>query len=219
MTGDPAIVTRRKEEQVRKIIPTTFMTLFAAAVSCAPLVAQSNDPQSPAPMQNPLEVTEHGQGGTSYYRFGAGPGDVTVTVDASTDNYSSPVEATIRTENGAEVVSISVLATDAGGHTARMFHLAAHHDLLLRLSTRADPQVRSLKYRLQVDGPTDLQAATVERAAGVTPDDDSITALSQLLSSIPALPSDGMLRIDMKDGTHRLIDLARIRRLSIVRSK
>jgi hypothetical protein len=227
--------------------------LFLAATA---LHAQS-DPEHPAALHsNVLEATTHGSGGDSYYHFTAGPGDVTIAVQARTDYYSSPVEIELLSADGKSIGSINVVATDSTGRASRTLHLAERAGITLKIGTQADSHVKWLKYRVGLKGAVELQAkpaappaepaapvAVLETAppdptAATTNDvppappaeeasapgpsaqaDPALDALAQLLESIQAIPASGSLRIDMKDGTHRMIDLSQVLRLSVVRSK
>jgi len=229
----------------------SFFLIFVLAA--APLAAQS-DPEHPlALLNNVLENTTHGEGGNTYYQFPAGPGELKISVQASTDYYSSPVEVEVLTSDGKSIGSINLVATDTVGRSSRTFRFASRDDVVMKVATNSDSHVKWLKYRIALKGAVELQAPGMPSTSAAPPPADpaiivdpatsanaptaseaapppatvdvqttsnaAFTALAQTLGSLTAMPSQAALRIDMKDGTFRLIPLSGVLRLSVVKSK
>jgi len=207
-----------------------FLILPLLLTSVA-LHAQSNA-EPPVPLlTNVVDATTHGEGGVAAYSFFAGPGDVTITVEASTDDYSSPVELELLHDRRS-LGGLSVVASDSVGRASKTFRMSAREPVVLRVATRTDSHVKLLKYRIALDGAaafddvTPVSPAPASAAPAAPPfdavpaaDDGTLDTIAQLLASIPSLPANGTLRIDMRDGTIRLIPLAKVLRLSLQRSK
>lgn len=221
------------------------VVFLASVLFTAALGAQSTDPANPTVLSTTvLDGTVDGNGGTWYFRFNAGPGDLTINVEATTDYYSHPLDIDL-TRGGVRVGDLEVIGTDSGGTASHTFSLAKAQTLGLRLRAGKDDHVKWLKYHIQLGGAAielltevasvapDAGVATAVVAAPVatpvaTPvvdsasatttaaaDPSALVALTQLLETT-TLPAAGSLRIEMKDGSVRMIDLARIAHLSVV---
>ncbi len=232
--------------------------LLILALITTNLSAQS-DAEHPFPLQSTvLEATTHGEGGNSYYQFAAGPGDITISVQAGTDYYSSPLELELLSSEGKSIGTINLVATDAVGRATRTFRFPSRDNAVLKVATNSDSHVKWLKYRIALKGAVELQApgtnaspaqaaepatVTVPSPAAAEPvvadqpalssssqstpaqptaaaagETLSLATLAQALGSISSLPSKGTLRIDMKDGTVRLIPLTGVLRMSVVKA-
>src|SRR6187455_699581 len=81
--------------------------LLALFLAHGVAIGQSEDRDSPTPVSsNVIEGEGDGKATTYYYSFSAGPGDLKVTVDGKTDNYSSPLRVKLSDEDGKELLDI-----------------------------------------------------------------------------------------------------------------
>jgi DNA-binding protein YbaB len=127
--------------------------LLLLAVSAAPAAAQSSDPDSPTKMtSNILEGETDGKAVSYYYRFTGGPGDVRVTVDGKTDGYSSPLRVELMDEDSKTLESIYVVALKEGKREVKKFRLLRQQKVIMKISTRDDPDIKLLNYKIKLEG-------------------------------------------------------------------
>lgn len=155
---------------MRILNASAIVLLFA--FSAAPAVAQSGDPDNPATLpSNVIEGKVAPRKATvSYYRFTAGPGDLKVTADSSTDYYSLPFTIELLSASDSDSIGkLSVTAGDTSKRVVQTFTLNDRRPVLLKIATPEDKTVEWLKYKLRLDGPVELAAAVpaVPTTAGV----------------------------------------------------
>ena len=127
--------------------------LLLLTVSAAPAAAQSSDPDSPLQLtSNIVEGETDGKAVAYYYKFAGGPGDVKVTVDGKTDGYSSPLKVELMDEDSKTLESIYVVAVKEGKREVKTFRLLRQQKVIMKISTRDDPDIKLLTYKIKLEG-------------------------------------------------------------------
>lgn len=154
-----------------------FLTMLLLVIAAVPATAQSSDPDSPSPLtSNVIEGEGDGQAVVYYYRFAAGPGEVKITVDAKTDYYSTPFVVDLLDEDGKQLEQIYVVATGSGKREVKQHKFLRQMPAILRLSTREDKEVKSLTYKIKLEGEVGLSGGG-QSSAAPTPESASIPSL------------------------------------------
>lgn len=152
--------------------------------------AQSTDMDSPTMLtSNVIEGEGDGKAETFYYAFTANKGDVKVTVDAKTDNYSTPFRVTLMDEDGNELMPIYVVAKDTGQRQVVTKRFVRDTKVIVRVALEKDAHVKLLTYKIKLDG-----AVTVETppAAEATPTAVEVSPAQPVdpAASAPTTPAD-----------------------------
>jgi hypothetical protein len=124
----------------------------AAAVSA---VAQSSDPDAPTPLSgNRVEGMANGKKATlTFYSFAAGPGDLRLTIDSTSDQYSVLYTIEVLSADDFESIeAVSAMATADSKRVVKTITLAGRESLLLKIATPKDDTVKWLKYKIRLDG-------------------------------------------------------------------
>jgi hypothetical protein len=142
----------------------------AAAVSAG---AQSSDPDAPTPLSgNRVEGMANGKKATlAFYSFTAGPGDLRVIVDSTSDQYS--VLYTIEIISAEDFESIETITAMATGDSKRLVKtvtLAGRETLLLKIATPKDDTVKWLKYKVRFEGPVESAGGAMASAIAPAPE-------------------------------------------------
>jgi hypothetical protein len=130
--------------------------------------AQSTDMDSPTALtSNTIEGEGDGTAETVYYSFTATKGDVKVTVDAKTDDRSTPLRVTLLDEDGKELLPIYVVAKGTGGREVGKKRFVRETKVILKIAMQDDKDVKLLSYKIKLDGavkveetPTSTEAAS-----------------------------------------------------------
>ena len=116
-------------------------------------IGQSTDIDSPTPLYaNVVDGEGDGKGETIYYYFTATKGDVKVTVDGKTNNYSTPLRVSLLDEDGKELLPVYVVANDTGKREVATKRFVREQKILLKISTQDDKDVKLLTYKIKLDG-------------------------------------------------------------------
>jgi hypothetical protein len=152
------------------VVVWCLMTVMAAG-------AQSTDMDSPTALTSNVITGEgDGKGESLYYSFIATQGDVKLTLDAKTDNYSTRVEVVFLTEDGKELLQVTAVAGDKMERVVGTKHFVREQKVILRISTREDKQVKLLTYKIRLDGSVKIQAAMIAPATPAAPDSPAAPA-------------------------------------------
>jgi hypothetical protein len=117
-----------------------------------PSVGQSFDAASPSPVTSrKVEGELEPSGQSCYYTFEAGPGDVNVTVDGSTNYASSNFRCFVIDDQGHEDANFELSANSSGGTRAQAIHLLKRKKLVLKLSFALDVGIK-VKYQVKLSG-------------------------------------------------------------------
>jgi hypothetical protein len=208
-----------------------FVPALLASLLLLPLATAQT--RTPSAVTNPvIEGKGDTNGVDDLYRFEAGPGDFTVTAEATTNYYSRQVEVKLIDASGLEAGSFTVVATDTTGRASRAFHTASHRAFTMSVHADRDPSIKSLDYRVTLGGSVDVaQPASSQIPTATAPTSDTVAtptttpmtggdpialSFAQMVNGLIALPSTGTLRVEMKDGSVTVIDLSHVTRLTYV---
>jgi hypothetical protein len=137
----------------RSTIFCALFVLFLISQQTQPAWAQSRDKHDPTPLIDRLVEGEEDVRGQSYfYSFVAGPGDITVNFDGSTDYYSTNMHVVLSDSSQSELADIGANATSAGASKIGKVHLPKKQQILMRLTFGGDVGIR-VKYKIRLDGP------------------------------------------------------------------
>lgn len=139
-----------------------FMLLFCLDAGCSiPSFAQSSDRQAPYLLsQRRFEGKEELRGQSHYYRFEAGPGDVTVTVDAKTDYSSGSIRLVFSDADLRQLATMMVSTDDAGVHKVVNFSVARKQPVTLQVMFPLNVGVK-VAYKVDLAGAVSLDSAAV----------------------------------------------------------
>lgn len=158
----------------------SLLAMLLALSLAAPMArAQSADIDNPTPLQtNVIDGMATGRKSADvYYGFTAGPGEVRLTVDGTTDGYSTTFTVELLPADGATSLgSIPAMAAESQRRAAKTFVLTGREPLVLKVSTHEDAAVKWLKYRIRISGAAELAAPAIKPAAAVPPSDVAATA-------------------------------------------
>jgi hypothetical protein len=150
--------------------------------------AQSNDIDQPTALtSNVIEGEGDGNGETLYYSFTAQKGDVKVTLDAKTDNYSAIMDAALLTADGAELLKVSAVANDTGKRQVGTKHFVRDTKVILRVRLPKDDHLKLLTYKIKLDGSVVVEAPPVP-ATTPTPTPTVMTDVAPAAATESAQP-------------------------------
>jgi len=140
--------------------------------------AQSTDMDAPTALTSNVITGEgDGKGESLYYSFTAAQGDVKLTLDANTDNYSTPVEVVLLSDDGKELLQVTAVAGDKLERAVGTKHFVREQKVILRISTREDKQVKLLTYKIRLEGSLKIQTPIIAPATPAAPDAPATPAM------------------------------------------
>jgi len=132
---------------------------FAFAVSSE---AQSTDLDNPTVLTtNIIDGEGDGKAETFYYSFTAMKGDVKVTVDAKSDNYSVILDVSLMDEDGGQLLRIQNVATDVGKREVATKHFVRDQKVIIRVALPKDDHLKLLNYKINLDGSVKVETPVV----------------------------------------------------------
>jgi hypothetical protein len=140
-----------------------FLThcLIICLTSCMSVFAQSQDRDNPTPLTT-NEI--RGKGITRnvyYYKFIAGPGELTLTVDGKTDNYSRAFEVELFTTDAKRLGAVMIYADRAGQRKVARVYLQDRTTVIMRLvQTPSTVPPEWFEYLVRLEGALHLQEVT-----------------------------------------------------------
>ncbi len=124
--------------------------------------AQSTDMDNPTALtSNIIEGEGDGKAETVYYSFTAEKGDVKVTVDAKTDDRSTPLRVTLLDEDGKELLPIYVVAKGTGAREVGKKRFVRDTKVILRIRMDDDKDVKLLSYKIKLDGAVKVETPPI----------------------------------------------------------
>ena len=160
--------------------------------------------QSPD-MDNPTAITSNviqgegdGKAETVYYTFGALKGDVKITVDAKTDDRSTPLRVFLLDEDGQELLPIYVIANGSGTRQTGSKRFVRDTKVILKIRVDADKDINLLTYKIKLDGSVKIDQPVV--SSGPPPATEVTTGgppLEQVPNPSP-VPADGTTQKKLK---------------------
>lgn len=172
-----------------------FVFLIALAVAA---IGQSTDRDNPTKLTKPeISGFIDGQNARTqyYYSVTAGPGELVITLDVKAVGYHTSVAYKIFDQDAREIADGSVDSVQ-GGENRRVdrFVLSRKTSFIIRLTPGPIwGKSESGSFRLRLSGPVDVSGA----------------------SSPTCLPKQGTLRVKMKDGSIKEIDLKQADEITI----
>lgn len=126
--------------------------------------AQSNDIDNPTPLTSKIIDGEgDGTAETIYYSFMAGKGEVKITVDAKTDDRSTPLRVALLDEDGKELLPIYVVAKGSGSREVGTKRFVRDTKVLLKIRMDDDRDVKLLTYKIKLDGAVKIDTLSIEQ--------------------------------------------------------
>ena len=170
---------------------------FIIALSVV-VLGQSTDRDNPTKLTSPeISGFVDGQnaGKQYYYSVTAGPGELVVTLDVRAVGNHTSVEYEIFDPDARKIAG-EYVSSQKGGENRRVdrFVLSRKTSFIIRLTPGTVwGKIESGTFRLRLSGPVDISGA----------------------SSLTCLPKQGTLRIKMKDGSVKEIDLKQADEITI----
>ncbi len=125
--------------------------------------AQSTDMDNPTALtSNIIEGEGDGKAETVYYSFTAEKGNVKVTVDAKTDDRSTPLRVALLDEDGKELLPIYVVAKGSGQREVGTKRFVRDTKVILRIRMDDDKDVKLLTYKIKLDGAVKVETTPTE---------------------------------------------------------
>ncbi|HLM01020.1 MAG TPA: hypothetical protein VK400_08175 [Pyrinomonadaceae bacterium] len=148
-----------------------IFSLLIVLSAINPARAQSNDIDNPTPLPSTtIEGEGDGKAETIYYWFTAGKGDVKVTVDAKTDDRSTPLRVALLDADGKELLPIYVVAKGAGAREVGTRRFVRDTKVILKIRMDDDKDVKLLTYKIKLEGAIKVEETpTGGQEAGSTP--------------------------------------------------
>ena len=149
----------------RKSISVVCAIGMLFAMGRQPVFGQSFDASSPAPLvANKAEGELEPSGQTCFYSFEAGPGDLKINVNGSTNYSSSNFRCQILDDLGHQDANFEVVADSAGGTKSQTVHLLKRTKLVLRLSFGVDVGIK-VKYQISLGTTGGADSSSLETLA------------------------------------------------------
>lgn len=198
-----------KNDKPARILALSF--LFLAITSVGSASAQSKDRDNPTPLtSNEISglIDRDNRGDNYHYTFVAGPGEVTITlsVEAGRESYYNYVEFDLFDEDAKRITNGFVQASSGKTEqTVKHINFTRRQSVLLRISI-TDNHYRDGKYRLRLGGAVNIGRGGFDPVP--RPQRDNTDNPECLLKK-------GILRVKMKDGSVRRIDLSEAEEITI----
>lgn len=141
----------KKIKKSSLVLILTILTLVSAQ-------AQSNDIDNPTPLPaTTVEGEGDGKAETVYYWFTAGKGDIKITVDAKTDDRSTPLRVALLDADGKELLPIYVVAKGAGAREVGTKRFVRDTKVILKIRMDDDKDIKLLTYKIKLEGPIKVE--------------------------------------------------------------
>lgn len=195
----------------RSLLLGVGLLLFMAATGSAN--AQSTNRDHPTPLtSNELSGELNGDGGETFYSFVAGPGELTITVDVQSTDGTLAMPFELLNANGADALICCEFAqADAPGQTGRAVksvRLRSRQTIILHLT---ENKYGAGNYRVTLSGPASFGGGAASKGVYQTSGRPGTSAGGNRMN----LPASGTLRIRMRDGSTKEIDLSLVRDVSV----
>jgi hypothetical protein len=186
-----AEISKEKQSmKIRSLVCLIFVTLMSVAI-VSMAHGQSTDIDNPTILTaNMIEGEGDGKAETFYYWFTALKGDVKVTVDAKSDNYSVILDVVLLDEDGGQLLRIQNVATDVGKREVATKHFVRDQKVIVRVALPKDDHLKLLNYKIKLDGSVKVETPVVPVEATpaqttVAPTTAPVTAESAAPQTVP----------------------------------
>jgi hypothetical protein len=192
-------------------------------ISVGTAKSQSKDQDNPTPLTSNVisgTLSSDNNGDKYYYSFVAGPGDVTVTLTVEAANEPDKiVQAGLSLFDEREVqLGAYKSATTGSGYTAQVVEnisVKSRQRVLVLISVTQYSTGHG-KYRLRVSGAVHIgQDASPSGAINSITETARRVVQGDNTDNPECLPKKGILRVKMRDGSIRRIDLSQAEELTI----
>jgi hypothetical protein len=195
----------------RSLLLGVGLVLLIAATGSAN--AQSTDRNHPTPLtSNELSGELDDNGGEFFFSFVAGPGELTIAVDVTSTGGTLAMPFELLNANGADALLCCEFAqANASGETGRAVksvRLRSRQTVILHLT---ENQYGAGNYRVRLSGPTSFGGGAASEGVYQPSGRPGTSAGGNRMN----LPASGTLRIRMRDGSTKEIDLSLVREVSV----
>jgi len=199
-------------------------TVFAIALAAGASMAQYSSRDNPTTLSSSeLSGNMNDLNKESFYSFTAGPGEVTITLDVNAKRDSQGLlNFEVLARNGSTSLACCYFAQGNGGGTGRetaTFNLTRRQTVLLHTT---NGPIGGGSFRIRVTGAASFGGDQIDGGRneggnrGDSPSYSGNYPRGNRGGDPVDVPSTGTLRITMKDGSVRNIDLSRVRNISLL---
>ncbi|MDJ0616988.1 MAG: hypothetical protein QNJ63_09615 [Calothrix sp. MO_192.B10] len=188
--------SKRDSQSTYTIAASTLGLILAITALINSVEAQSSDRNRPSILTQPdiTGIVDQNNHSEYFYSFVVQPGEVVITLDVTPDkrNTLNYVGVDLFNINAKKLLSFDVGVISKSKRKIRRLQIKRHQTIIMRISRRNSKG--SASYRLHVGG--------------------SVQLPKQSTTSIQ-LPIQGILHLEMDDGTVREINLSRVRKVTV----
>ncbi len=187
---------KRDSQPTYTIVTSTLGILLAITALINSVDAQSTYRDNPTPLTQPdiTGIVDKNNDSEYFYSFVAKPGTVIITLDVAPNkqNTLNYVGVDLFNLNAQELLSFDVGVISKSKRKIQRLQIQRQQTIIMRISRRNRKGAAS--YRIRVDGSVQLPKANIRSIQ---------------------LPTEGMLRLEMNDGTVQEINLSRVRNATV----
>lgn len=186
----------------------TILSLLLVIAATSVAVAQSSDRDHPTPLNSDeLRGVLRGEGGESFYSFTAGPGELTITVEVKSREGTLAMPFELLDTNAADVLLCCEFAqadTDGNtGRTVKSVTIKGRRTVILHL-TENKYGAGTFFVRLSGAVAFGARSGSAQGRVGYNGPGNRM-----------GMPANGTLRIRMRDGSTKEIDLSLVQEVSV----
>lgn len=176
-----------RNSNARNLVLLLILSLTLISVA----QAQSTDIDNPTALtSNVIEGENEGENETLYYSFTATKGDVKITFDGKTKNYSTWIKVDLLNEDGSsELFSLEGVATSTGKRTVGTKRFLREQKVMLRVSIDKDALMGFVNYKIRLDGAVKLDTPPIAPAEA-TPAATTETSPAPAATTETSLPAE-----------------------------
>ncbi len=136
----------------RKTLSSVFFSLALCFFTGSSALAAEGDASEPIALcDKQISGKEEPKGQSRFYSFTAGPGDVNIKIEGSTDFYSTVMRVVLRDTKSRELADISFPAISDDSAKTATVHLSAKQNLVMQVMFAVDVGVH-INYKLTLNG-------------------------------------------------------------------
>jgi hypothetical protein len=192
----------------KSFLPVISLLILITATSTA--VAQSRERDHPTRLDSDeLRGVLHGNGGESFYSFTAGPGELTITVEVKSREGTLAMPFELLSANAADVLLCCEYAqadaTGLTGRTVKSVRIKSRQTVILHLTENEN----------NVSGTFFVRLSGAVAFAGTSGSAQGSRIGYSGPGNRMGMPANGTLRIRMRDGSTKEIDLSLVQEVSV----
>lgn len=172
-----------------------------------PTVAQSFDARQPTVLTSrSVSGEDELRGQNQFYVLDAGPGDIGVSVSASTDYSSASMHIVFSNKGEVELLDVPVSVSTSGSKKVARLHLSKREPILMKLMFPLKTGTR-LNYTIQLDGPIGLDSDAEKSIHPAVPRGDAgAIELHTTGSSLPVTSQSASVLQTLKQATPNSVE-------------